>query len=135
MGESWGMQKPYPDHLDCKKNFLHNIAQTQQMDQVIVRHAKSEDALPTLPKEHFDIIYIDGSHYAAHVLADAVLSFPLLKNGGILIFDDYKLQTKKDPHNNPQTGIDAFLHVYKHHFDTLFIDWQVAIRKKEARWS
>jgi predicted O-methyltransferase YrrM len=37
----------------------------------------------------FDLIYVDASHYAVDVLTDAVLSFKLLKAGGILIFDDY----------------------------------------------
>src|SRR5262245_52509009 len=39
--------------------------------------------------EHYDIAYIDGSHKASDVLEDAVLSFRLLKVGGVMIFDDY----------------------------------------------
>ena len=37
----------------------------------------------------FDLVYVDGSHLAADVLQDAVLSFRLLRSGGLLIFDDY----------------------------------------------
>jgi hypothetical protein len=34
----------------------------------------------------------DGSHRARDVLEDAVLSWPLLKVGGIMLFDDYLWQ-------------------------------------------
>lgn len=37
----------------------------------------------------FDFIYVDGLHLSQDVLYDALLSFDLLKVGGILIFDDY----------------------------------------------
>ncbi len=37
---------------------------------------------------HFDIIYIDGDHLAIPVMTDTVLAWPLLKAGGIMIWDD-----------------------------------------------
>ena len=37
----------------------------------------------------FDLIYIDGSHFADDVMVDAVLAWALLRNGGVMIFDDY----------------------------------------------
>ena len=40
-------------------------------------------------KMKFDIIYVDGNHTAQAVMNDYVLSWPLLKIGGIMIFDDY----------------------------------------------
>ncbi|MCM8831198.1 MAG: class I SAM-dependent methyltransferase [Candidatus Omnitrophica bacterium] len=38
-----------------------------------------------------------GNHNAPSVLMDAVLCWPLLKNGGILIFDDYLWKINKLP--------------------------------------
>lgn len=40
--------------------------------------------------ERFDFIYVDGSHRSPDVIYDAILSFGLLKKGGIMIFDDYQ---------------------------------------------
>ena len=40
-------------------------------------------------KNKYDIIYIDGNHTSIAVINDFVLSWPLLKIGGIMIFDDY----------------------------------------------
>lgn len=37
----------------------------------------------------YDIVYIDGWHSAFGALADGVMSWPLLKTGGVMIFDGY----------------------------------------------
>jgi hypothetical protein len=53
---------------------------------------------------------IDGCHWTANVLEDAVLAFPLLKPAGIMAFDDYLWD---DPECNqegrPKEAVDAFL--------------------------
>jgi predicted O-methyltransferase YrrM len=65
----------------------------------------------------FDFIYIDGSHQAADVLADAVLSYALLRVGGALAFDDYlwsmEENGRQDPLNMPKPAIDAFVNIYQ----------------------
>jgi predicted O-methyltransferase YrrM len=64
---------------------------------------------------YFDLIYIDGSHLAPDVLSDAILSFPLLKVDGVMIFDDYLWRgriSKDDPLDGPKLAVDAFLNIY-----------------------
>ena len=64
----------------------------------------------------FDFIYIDGSHYSKDVLEDAVLSWRLLKPGGVIIFDDFNWTvegTELRDLKNPRTGIEAFCHVFQ----------------------
>ncbi len=39
-------------------------------------------------KSQYDFIYIDADHTTVGVLLDAELSWPLLKSGGIMAFDD-----------------------------------------------
>ena len=78
----------------------------------------SIDVLPTFLcdqnyRNFFDLIYIDGSHHAPDVLADAVLSFPLLKIGGVMIFDDYLWHLRgQDQLQCPKPAIDAFINIY-----------------------
>ncbi len=75
--------------------------------------------LSAVGREHFDFIYIDGSHQAADVLCDAVLGFRLLKVGGILGFDDFLWHqpgTPLDLLRCPKAAIDAFSTL---HFDRL----------------
>lgn len=66
----------------------------------IVEHAGySFDALRRVEGE-FDIVYIDGWHSAFGALADSVMSWPLLKPGGVMIFDDYHWVPQK--HGKPK---------------------------------
>ncbi|CAN0492089.1 unnamed protein product, partial [Phaeothamnion confervicola] len=53
--------------------------------------ARSTDALVDLGmrRRRFDVAYVDGSHIAADVYSDAVLTWPLMARGGLVIFDDY----------------------------------------------
>lgn len=65
---------------------------------------------------YFDFIYIDGSHQAPDVICDAILSFKLLKVGGVIAFDDY-LWSEDSPHGIdpvrcPKPAIDAFTNLY-----------------------
>ena len=57
----------------------------------------------------FDFIYVDASHIAEDVLEDAVLSWSLLRVGGIMAFDDYEWYGPPDPRLSPKAGINAFL--------------------------
>ena len=65
---------------------------------------------------YFDFIYVDGSHQAPDVLCDAILSFRLLRNNGVIAFDDYlwqeRLQSGTDPVRCPKPAIDAFTNIY-----------------------
>lgn len=65
--------------------------------------------------EHFDFIYIDGSHQAPDVLTDAIMAFPLLNVGGSMVFDDYIWRDGSgDLLRQPKAGIDAFLNIFFH---------------------
>lgn len=66
--------------------------------------------------ESFDLIYIDGSHQSTDVLTDAVSSFNLLKQGGLIIFDDYLwdfgYRKTGSVLSTPKIGIDSFINVF-----------------------
>jgi predicted O-methyltransferase YrrM len=85
-----------------KSGFAHKV--TKQV-------GRSQDLLRSLPLNAFDFIYVDGSHRAGDALTDAVLSWGLLKPGGILIFDDYDVY-ESVPGQNTRMGIDAFLNCF-----------------------
>ena len=53
----------------------------------------------------FDMIHIDGDHTAVACLDDIVLSWPLLKVGGMLLIDDYKTCRG----NYVKTAVDAVM--------------------------
>ena len=64
-----------------------------------------------------------------NVLDDAVLAFKLLKQGGIMIFDDYEWNVHQDILMMPKLAIDAFLAIYQRQYELLHKGYQVIIKK------
>lgn len=77
----------------------------------------------------FDLAYIDGSHMAADVYRDAVLTWSLMDPGGIVIFDDYEWEMMEDERERPKLGIDTFLRTIEGRYRELHRSWQLAIEK------
>ena len=78
----------------------------------------------------FDFIYIDADHTTVGVLLDAELSWPLLKSGGVMAFDDYTWGRDLPPSKTPRPGILLFVERPKEEIDTLVINSQYWIKKK-----
>ena len=112
---------------EIEKRFDSNILKTDQSNKVIKIKSASYKALRQLPLFQYDFIYIDGSHEGYNVLEDAVLCFRLLKQNGILIFDDYLWEGKATIY--PKPAIDAFLQMYQRHIKVLHCDWQIICQK------
>lgn len=88
--------------------FQKNVENSGLKSKVIINRGYSNNEIPKLKDESFDIIYIDGNHEPSYVLEDAVLSFRKLKSNGVMIFDDYGWGGPE----LTQKGIDGFLSGY-----------------------
>ena len=99
-------------------------------DRVSKHKAFSQEWLKSHKELMYDFIYIDGDHLPESVTADAQLSWPLLKSGGIMAFDDYEWDHPDGTDKNPKPAIDKFLGEHKDDIDILSKGWQVWIRKK-----
>jgi len=115
---------------DLEQRFRDNIAATGGADRVLVLKGKSSLMLHSLPAASMDLAYIDGSHAAADVLTDIIQCWVLLKAGGILVCDDYHWALPTNPLHRPEPAIDAFLHIFKDHYDILHNGYQLIVRKK-----
>lgn len=117
-----------------KRHFLHNTKPFGSKVELIVADTKDALKQPKLLRhtDVIDIVYIDAGRHAQHVLEDAVLSFPLLKKGGIIIFDDYT-NSKEHDFSCPKKGIDAFLDVYSDELEVMNTSWQVIAKKKSSK--
>lgn len=71
------------------QRFQRNIAASGKAEQVEVIREHSAVALRTLPDAGFDLIYLDGDHGADAVAEDTRHAHRLLKDGGLLLWDDY----------------------------------------------
>ena len=122
---------------DCvasmEETFRANIEVTGQGHRVETLKSYSFDALVQLNQDRrscYDLIYVDGSHMSWDVLSDAVLSWPLLKPGGILVFDDYLWDVYPQEHKRPRLAIDSFLACYVDQLKIVRSSYQMIVRKR-----
>ena len=76
----------------------------------------------------FDYIYIDGLHLGEHVIVDAIESFKVLKNNGIMIFDDF-LQFDASRKYQTYQAIFYFLKFFKKNLRILYFQNILVIKK------
>ena len=124
--DTWlgGIEHAALDMAVVEQRFARNIqSATEQAAHTIdvtIHKAGSDLALSELlasgKQGYFDFVYIDGSHQAPDVLCDAVLGFRLLRNGGVMAFDDYlwqePLRGGADLLRCPKPAIDAFTNLH-----------------------
>lgn len=121
---------------DLKQRFLDNIKISGFTDKVTTLTGLSQILLRYLPLNSFDIIYIDGSHHADDVLADAVLCWPLLKENGLLIFDDYLWYLEELPVElRPRIAVDAFITCFRNYIEVVSSGYQRILKKRKITFS
>lgn len=113
--------------------FKKNVLESDYGAKVTLFNTSSKEALlsDSVRKNKYDIIYVDGDHHAAAVMADAVLSFDLLNRGGIMVFDDFmgggdEMLTPNQPH----IGVIGFVNAYAPFLDIIYQGYQLIIKKK-----
>jgi predicted O-methyltransferase YrrM len=100
-----------------KKDFYENRRRGGHEGRIEIFEGLSVEVLAWMISEEgywdsFDFIYIDGSHLAKDVLTDAVMSWNLLKYGGVIAFDDYEWNGGSGKLGRPKAGINAFASVF-----------------------
>lgn len=129
------------EHTNDERNgiferFQENLADAIADGRVTMHRGLSQVMLPKIAarEELYDLMYIDGSHTSKDTLSDAVHCFPILREGGLMIFDDFWWTAYRNPLKNPRSGIEAFLRIYDGCYDIVLNSYQIAIRKKSDAW-
>lgn len=106
-----------------------NITTTGHPEKFRILTGDSREVVKMLGLENqtFDFAYIDGDHTWRGVFQDGVGVFPMIKPGGIIIFDDYEYNGGGE--QIPKIGIDLFCQRFKQQFEPLHVGWQVIGRK------
>ncbi len=79
--------------------------------------------------EMFDVIYIDAGHFEDNVLIDTYLSWRMLGDGGVLVWDDYAIGLAEYIGHQPRHAIDHFLNRHIGEYRVLSVYPQVIIQK------
>lgn len=132
--DTWGgsEEHKFRELRDMEVRFDGNTAPFR--DRLTKRKGSSLHVLPQLLDEEqkFDVIYVDGSHFADDVLTDGINAWRLLKEGGVLIFDDLVWKFYPRPRANPAWAIESFLKYYAGQYNVLSASNQLILQKKVA---
>jgi predicted O-methyltransferase YrrM len=117
-----------------EQRFDTNVAEFK--DRITKIRGNSAECLAKLLSggpSQFDLIYVDGSHYADDVMIDATLSWQLLRQGGLMIFDDYLFTgPRRDIRKSTCRAINLFLRMIKGEHEIRHVAYQVMIAKTHA---
>jgi hypothetical protein len=93
------------------------------------RQKFSEEVLPSLQPGSFDMIRVDGDHRPHSTLQDMVLSWRLLKTGGLLIVDDVPSKQHRGhwKRSGPRRAFRAFRSCVSH--EIVWFQYDGCIRK------
>ena len=95
-------------------------------------NTSSDDFFKKITDIKFDIIYVDGSHYAKDVYNDIINSYHKLKENGILIIDDFLLDVEfrrnKNYFDEVMAGVFMFFNE-KINYKILYTGHQLILKK------
>lgn len=118
------------DHIINESSLNKFLGNTKEFaSRITLKKGLSQDELPLLPSETFDLSFIDGDHSRDAVVIDAEESFRLVKKGGYIVFDDYLWGEPKRPETSPKDAIDKFLKDHASEIQIIHKAWCVVLKK------
>ena len=120
----------------AKKQEMSNIYKTFQNNTKNLRdrinhHKITSSDFFKINNKTFDIIYIDGSHFYLDVYNDFENSLKILKNGGLIILDDFLWNYYEKIEDNPINGIMPII-VKRKNLQIISASNQLIIKKIES---
>lgn len=118
---------------DPEQVFRENLRRSGHTAKVTVIKGYSQEKMRDLRLNSIDLIYIDGDHRGKGVLQDAILAWDLLKEDGLLIFDDYKLDYELPMEMRPEFSLDVLQALFWKEMTVLVNDYQLIVRKTKGQ--
>ena len=113
---------------EVSARFDANVLGSEHAAKVTKIRARTFEALRWI-NGPFDAVYVDADHQAKSALRDAVMAWPLIREGGYLIWDDYQWSHPNPTKLPPKPGVDAFLKCWDGDYTLIHHGYQVIIRK------
>ena len=117
------------DLQDLEARFDDNLA--PHKDRLTKRKGLSLQVLPQLLDEQqkYDVIYVDGSHFADDVLMDAIVAWRLLEQGGVILFDDVLSPFYTRAKANTAWALKSFMNYHAGEFKIVSAGYQIILEK------
>lgn len=116
------------DMTNISSSFIENVQ--KHLDRITIEMGLSQEILRNYGfVGKFDFAYVDGSHTSWSVLEDIMLTWRLIKKGGIMTCDDYNWRRKLPIIQKPHKAIDAFLECFEGQYNLIRQEYQVVVEK------
>ena len=120
---------------DAEDNYDHNLRLLgeQYPERAVLKFKMtSYEAITKLAGgPQFDFIFVDASHTAPDVLTDACVAWPMLKDKGVMVFDDYLWGEQRDVLHRPKLAVDAFVNIFAEQLKPVHMGYQYIVRKEK----
>ena len=103
---------------------------TEPFKDKITLHKELSDTYLKQRTELADLIYIDGDHTSRGCLKDMIQSHLLLKEGGLMIVDDYLWAGMLEGVDVPKGAINSFMSAFAEQYSLISIGYQIILQKK-----
>jgi predicted O-methyltransferase YrrM len=116
----------YPELENIELTARGNIAKSKNAAKVSILKGFSQFVYKDLILENgdlpwIDLLYIDGAHDSTSVARDVCMYVPLVKPGGVVIFDDYA-------HPDVRRAVDMALNAFATAEKAAFTGWQLIVK-------
>lgn len=111
------------------KRFDANVSEFSGRVEKCQRDSVSAMMVMISAGKKYDLIYIDGDHRRNSVIADTLYAWLLLKENGILMWDDYQWEPNYADELRPFSAINWILEKFTGRYTILHKDYQVIIKK------
>lgn len=129
-----GAEQHYPDHAReiplIEARFDRNLAPFGARVEKI--KATSVAGLDGLKGRTFDFIYIDGDHRRDQAWIDTLLAWPLVKDGGTIMWDDAVYRVGNPPEPGPAEAIVPFVASHANELRVLHRGRQLVARRESG---
>lgn len=122
--------KHMPELQFVEQRFLNNTLPYRS--RITLAKGKSSEMLFKVGAPGvYDMVYVDGSHASWDALTDIVMSFQLLKVGGIMMIDDYEGGVGHADlfAASPKPAVDAFISIMKPHIQVVHVGYQLHLKR------
>jgi glycosyltransferase involved in cell wall biosynthesis/predicted O-methyltransferase YrrM len=122
----------YMEENNVEKVFYENVKVSGMQNRIQAFKGDSKDVLLyNLNDFRFNFIYVDGSHMCLDTYLDLVLSWRLLRVGGIMGIDGYlyKINDSCKDLERPYEAVEHFMKKYKGNYELINKGYRVFLKK------
>ncbi len=116
-----------------QRQLFANLASNPRPWRLELRRGHSRQTVARAqPPQSADVVFVRGGRSAAEVSVDLVHGWEALKEGGLLLVDDYRYRPDWPTELRPTIAVDSFITAFRQQLDIVERGTFVALKKRPA---